>query len=299
MKHSQHLLALEAEAIAIMRECAAVFKNPVLLYSIGKDSSVLLHLARKAFAPATIPFPLLHIDTTYKFKEMLAFRDHAVAAFGARLIVHTNTAALEAGITPFTHDAGTYTQQLKTVPLREALDRHGFDVAIGGARRDEERARAKEHIFSLRGAGHTWEPRAQRPEFFTLYNNRIAPLHTMRAFPLSNWNEIDIWRYIEAENIDVVPLYFAAKRPVILRNGQWIMQDDARLQPRAGEHVEEKLVRFRTLGCYPFTAAVESTATNVAEIIAELLTARSSERVGRVIDHGGSSMEDKKREGYF
>jgi sulfate adenylyltransferase subunit 2 len=294
-----HLKELEAEAIAILREAVARFARPVLLYSIGKDSSVLHHLARKAFAPTRLPMPLLHVDTTYKFREMIAFRDDLVAREGLTLIRAVNEEALAGGMNPFAHDASTYTAAMKTVPLRQAIDNHGFDVAIGGARRDEERSRAKERIFSLREPGHVWDPRNQRPEFFGLYNTALEPGATMRCFPLSNWTELDIWRYILAQGISVVPLYFAKPRPVVRRHGQLIMVDDARFPLQPGESVETVLVRFRTLGCYPLTAAVESSATDVSSIIAELVRTRSSERIGRIIDHVGSSMEDKKREGYF
>jgi sulfate adenylyltransferase subunit 2 len=294
-----HLKALEAEAIAILREARARFARPVLLYSIGKDSSVLYHLARKAFAPARLPMPLMHIDTTWKFREMIAFRDALATRDGVEMLIATNHQAIAGGMNPFDHDASAYTAAMKTVPLREAIDRHGFDVAIGGARRDEERSRAKERIFSLREPGHVWDPRNQRPEFFGLYNTLLEPGATMRCFPLSNWTELDIWRYILAEAIPVVPLYFAAPRPVVRRAGQMIPLDDDRFRLQPGETVETATVRFRTLGCYPLTAAVESEAADVPAIIAELLATRSSERIGRIIDHVGSSMEDKKREGYF
>ncbi len=294
-----HLKALEAEAIGILREARARFQRPVLLYSIGKDSSALLHLARKAFAPTRLPFPLLHVDTTWKFREMIAFRDALVAREGVDLIKATNAAALSEGMNPFDYDASTYTAAMKTVPLRQAIDAHGFDVAIGGARRDEERSRAKERIFSLREPGHVWDPRNQRPEFFGLYNTLLEPGATMRCFPLSNWTELDVWRYIEAEQIPVVPLYFAKERPVVRRNGQMIMVDDERFRLLPGETVEMVRVRFRTLGCYPLTAAIESDAASIPDIIRELLATKHSERVGRIIDHVGSSMEDKKREGYF
>lgn len=294
-----HLRALEAESIRILREARARFQRPVMLYSVGKDSSVLLHLARKAFSPTAIPLPLMHINTTFKFREMISFRDNVVEAAGVKLIEEINQAALDEGINPFDHDASHYTALMKTVPLRQAIDRHGFDVAIGGARRDEERSRSKERVFSLREPGHVWDPRNQRPEFFNLYNTQLEPGATMRCFPLSNWTELDIWRYILAEGIAVVPLYFAQKRPVIRRNGQLIMVDDDRLPVRAEERVEEMKVRFRTLGCYPLTAAIESSAETLEDIIAELLASKRSERVGRIIDHVGSSMEDKKREGYF
>ncbi|MGL5116062.1 MAG: sulfate adenylyltransferase subunit CysD [Beijerinckiaceae bacterium] len=294
-----HLKDLEAEGIRILREARARFANPVMLYSIGKDSSVLLHLARKAFYPARFAFPLLHVDTTYKFREMITFRDSLVARLGLRLIVATNHEALARGMNPFDHDASFYTHAMKTVPLREAIDTHRFDVAIGGARRDEERSRAKERIFSLREPGHTWEPRSQRPEFFRLFNTALGEGQTMRCFPLSNWTERDIWRYIEIEGIDIVPLYFAAPRPVVERGGQLIMVDEARFRMRPGEQVKTMSVRFRTLGCYPFSAAIQSEARTVADIVAEVTATRQSERVGRVIDHVGSTMEDKKREGYF
>lgn len=294
-----HLVQLEAEAISYLREARARFNAPVLLYSIGKDSSVLYHLACRAFAPAKMPFPLLHIDTTYKFQEMIAFRDRLVSRDGLKLLVETNMAALDEGMNPFDIDASTYTAAMKTVPLRAALDRYGFDVAIGGARRDEERSRAKERVFSLRGPGHVWDPRQQRPEFFELQNARLLPGCSMRCFPLSNWTELDIWRYIHARGIDVVPLYFSALRPVVGRNGQWIMADDARMRMLPGETPTLQSVRFRTLGCYPLSAAVSSKALTVEDIIAELLESRQSERIGRVIDHVGAGMEDKKREGYF
>jgi sulfate adenylyltransferase subunit 2 len=294
-----HLRALEAEAITIIREAVAASPRSVLLYSIGKDSSVLLHLAIKAFAPAPLPLPLLHVDTTYKFREMIAFRDATVARLGVRLLVETNETALAEGMNPFDHDASVYTAAMKTVPLRAALDRHGFTIAIGGARRDEERSRAKERVFSLREPGHVWNPRNQRPEFFGLYNTALAPGFTFRCFPLSNWTELDVWRYIAAEAIPVVPLYFAVPRPVVERNGQWIMADDARFRLAPGESLQQRKIRFRTLGCYPLTAGVESSASSVDEIIDELLVTRQSERVGRVIDHVGSSMEEKKQEGYF
>lgn len=294
-----HLKALEAEAIGILREARARFERPVLLYSIGKDSSVLYHLARKAFAPTRLPMPLMHIDTTYKFREMIAFRDMLAKRDGIELLTATNHQALAEGMNPFDYDAATYTLAMKTAPLRSAINAHGFDVAIGGARRDEERSRAKERVFSLREPGHVWEPRNQRPEFFGLYNTMLEPGATMRCFPLSNWTELDVWRYVLAESMPVVPLYFAKPRPVVRRNGQMIMVDDERFRLMPGESIETATVRFRTLGCYPLSAAIESTASNVEEIILELLVAKKSERVGRIIDHVGSSMEDKKREGYF
>ncbi|MCC7348081.1 MAG: sulfate adenylyltransferase subunit CysD [Variibacter sp.] len=294
-----HLKSLEAEAIGILREARARFARPVLLYSIGKDSSALYHLARKAFAPTRLPMPMLHVDTTYKFREMIAFRDALTTRDGIELLTATNTQALAEGMNPFDYDASTYTGVMKTVALRQALDRHGFDVAIGGARRDEERSRAKERIFSLREPGHVWDPRNQRPEFFGLYNTLLAPGASMRCFPLSNWTELDVWRYIAAERIEVVPLYFAKPRPVVRRNGQMLMVDDDRFRLAPGEQVETATVRFRTLGCYPLSAAIESAAATVDDIIAELLETKQSERIGRIIDHVGTSMEDKKREGYF
>lgn len=294
-----HIRELEAESIRILRESRARFKRPVMLYSVGKDSSVLLHLAQKAFAPTAIPFPILHVNTRFKFREMICFRDKVLKRTQVTLIEKVNESALADGMNPFDHDASVYTAAMKTVPLREAIDEHGFDVAIGGARRDEEKSRSKERIFSLREPGHIWDPRNQRPEFFNLFNTNLEPGATMRCFPLSNWTEIDIWRYILSENIDVVPLYFSENRPVVRRGGQIIMVDDDRFPVRPHEQVEHVEVRFRTLGCYPLTAAVESKARTVEDIIEELLQTKRSERVGRIIDHVGSSMEDKKREGYF
>lgn len=294
-----HIRELEAESIRILRESRARFKRPVMLYSVGKDSSVLLHLAQKAFAPTAIPFPILHVNTRFKFREMISFRDKVLKRTQVTLIEKVNESALADGMNPFDHDASVYTAAMKTVPLREAIDEHGFDVAIGGARRDEEKSRSKERIFSLREPGHIWDPRNQRPEFFNLFNTNLEPGATMRCFPLSNWTEIDIWRYILSENIDVVPLYFSENRPVVRRGGQIIMVDDDRFPVRPHEQVEHVEVRFRTLGCYPLTAAVESKARTVEDIIEELLQTKRSERVGRIIDHVGSSMEDKKREGYF
>jgi len=297
---SHHLRRLEAESIAILREVAAEFRNPVLMYSIGKDSSVLLHLARKAFYPAKPPFPLLHIDTTWKFREMIAFRDATARALGLDLIVHTNQDGLARGINPIASGSALHTEIMKTEALKQALDKYGFDAAIGGARRDEEKSRAKERVFSPRGPGHSWEPRRQRPEFWTLFNTRLAPGETMRVFPLSNWTELDVWHYIEAEKIPVVPLYFAKTRPVIARDGVWIMIDDDRLPLRPGETPELRMVRFRTLGCYPLTGAVESAALTVADIVAELRRVRTSERQGRLIDTDDvASMERKKKQGYF
>src|SRR4051794_1845134 len=295
-----HLRRLEAESIAIMREVAAEFRKPVMLYSIGKDSSVLLHLARKAFYPAKPPFPLLHIDTTWKFHEMIAFRDATARALGLDLIVHTNTDGLARGINPIASGSALHTEIMKTEALKQALDKYGFDAAIGGARRDEEKSRAKERIFSCRGPGHVWEPRRQRPELWHLYNARLAPGESMRVFPLSNWTELDVWDYIAAERIPVVPLYFAKERPVVERDGVWIMVDDDRLPLLPGEVPQLRRVRFRTLGCYPLTGAVESEAVTVAEITAELRSARTSEGQGRLIDTDGTaSMERKKKQGYF
>ena len=297
---STHLKRLEAEAIGILREVAAEFRNPVLLYSIGKDSSVLLHLALKAFHPAKPPFPLLHVDTTWKFREMIAFRDATAARLGVELIVHTNAEGLQRGVSPVASGSALHTQVMKTEALKQALDRFQFDAAIGGARRDEEKSRAKERIFSFRSQGHTWDPRSQRPELWNLFNTRIKPGETIRVFPLSNWTELDVWLYIVAEHIDVVPLYFAKPRPVVKREGVWIMVDDERLPLDPGETPETRLVRFRTLGCYPLTGAIESTAATVGDIVAELRQVRHSERQGRLIDADAeASMERKKREGYF
>jgi sulfate adenylyltransferase subunit 2 len=295
-----HLARLEAESIGILREGAAAFRRPVLLYSIGKDSSVLLHLAMKAFFPGKPPFPLLHIDTTWKFREMIRFRDNMAQQLGLELLVHTNQEGLARGINPIASGSALHTQVMKTEALRQALDKYGFDAAFGGARRDEEKSRAKERIFSFRGPGHVWDPRAQRPELWSLFNTRIHQGESMRIFPLSNWTEYDVWDYIAAEDIPVVPLYFATPRPVVRRAGTWIMLDDERLPLNPGEAPETKMVRFRTLGCYPLSGAVESTATTLAEIIAEMRTARGSEREGRLIDSDTeASMERKKREGYF
>ncbi|MBM7115495.1 sulfate adenylyltransferase subunit CysD [Archangium primigenium] len=298
-RHS-HLSVLEAESIHILRETAAEFANPVMLYSIGKDSQVLLHLARKAFHPAPLPFPLLHVDTTWKFREMYAFRDAFTARHNIRLLVHQNKKALAEGINPFDHGSQKYTHAMKTQSLLEALALHGFDAAFGGARRDEEKSRAKERVYSFRDRHGQWEPRRQRPELWSLYNGRIDAGESMRVFPLSNWTELDVWHYILKENIPVVPLYFAAERPVVSRNGQWIMVDDARMRLRPGEAPVNKRVRFRTLGCYPLSGAVESSATSVEDIITEMTESRVSERQGRLIDHDEEgSMELKKREGYF
>jgi sulfate adenylyltransferase subunit 2 len=275
-------------------------EKPVLLYSIGKDSSVLLHLAMKAFHPGKPPFPLLHVDTTWKFRDMIAFRDETARRLGLDLIVHINRDGLEQGISPLTHGSGVHTDVMKTQGLRQALDAHKFDCAIGGARRDEERSRAKERVFSHRSAGHRWDPKAQRPELWRLYNGRHARGDSMRVFPLSNWTELDVWEYIALEGIPVVPLYFSAVRPIVKRDGLLIMRDDERLVLRDGEQLEERRVRFRTLGCYPLTGAVESEAASVDEIIAEIAAARASERQGRAIDHDSAgSMEKKKQEGYF
>ena len=295
-----HLQRLEAEAIFVMREVAATFAKPVMMYSIGKDSSVMLHLARKAFHPAPIPFPLLHIDTGWKFREMIEFRDETAKRFGLDLIVHTNVEAQERGINPFDNGSSDYTQLMKTEALKQALTEHAFDAAFGGARRDEEKSRAKERVFSFRTAKHVWDPKNQRPELWSLYNTRIGPGESIRVFPLSNWTELDIWQYILEEDIDIVPLYFAAKRPVVRRSGQLLMVDDARMPLEAAEKPEYRSVRFRTLGCYPLTAAIESEAQTLEEIVAEMLVARTSERHGRLIDHDeAGSMEKKKREGYF
>jgi sulfate adenylyltransferase subunit 2 len=295
-----HLQRLEAESIHILREVAAEAENPVLLYSIGKDSSVLLHLALKAFHPAKPPFPLLHVDTTWKFREMIAFRDRIAAKLGIELVVHTNPEGPARGIDPVASGSALHTQVMKTEALKQALDKFQFDAAIGGARRDEEKSRAKERIFSFRGVGHAWDPRHQRPEMWHVFNTRLRPGESMRVFPLSNWTELDIWQYIAAERIEVVPLYFAKKRPVVKRGGVWIMVDDERLPLDPGEEPEQRLVRFRTLGCYPLTGAIESKAATVADIVAELRQARHTERQGRLIDSDAeASMEKKKREGYF
>jgi sulfate adenylyltransferase subunit 2 len=297
---SQNMRSLEAEAIYILREAAAAFARPVLMFSVGKDSMVLLHLAAKAFFPAPIPFPVLHIDTTWKFAEMIAFRDQIAEQYKIDLLVHINQEGLDQGISPVTSGATLHTHVMKTLALKQALDLHGFDVVIGGARRDEEKSRAKERVFSVRGPGHSWDPRSQRPELWGHYNTRLAPDETMRAFPLSNWTELDVWSYIAAENIPVVPLYFAAPRPVVRRADTWIMRDDDRLLLADDEAVETRSVRFRTLGCYPLSGAIESKAKSVTHIIEEMRASRFSERQGRLIDGNGiSSMESKKREGYF
>jgi sulfate adenylyltransferase subunit 2 len=295
-----HLQKLEAESIEIIREVTAACDKPVLLYSIGKDSAVLLHLVMKAVYPAKPTFPLLHIDTTWKFRDMIAFRDATAARLGLTLHVHTNQEGLARGIGPLTHGSAVHTDVMKTQALKQALDKFGFDAALGGARRDEEKSRAKERIFSFRSAAHRWDPKDQRPELWHLYNTRKNPGESLRVFPLSNWTELDIWQYIAAENIPVVPLYFAAERPVVQRDGMLIMVDDARLTLRPGERIERRSVRFRTLGCYPLTGAVESTAATLAEIIAEMRGATTSERQGRLIDQDqAASMERKKQEGYF
>jgi sulfate adenylyltransferase subunit 2 len=295
-----HLRVLEAESIHIVREVAAQAAAPVFLYSIGKDSSVLLHLLLKAFFPAKPPFPLLHIDTTWKFRDMIGFRDRTAALYGLDLRVHTNRDGLRENVNPFDFESSVYTQVMKTDALKQALAAGEYDCAIGGARRDEERSRAKERVFSVRGPGHRWDPKRQRPELWRLYNGALAPGETLRVFPLSNWTELDVWTYIEAERIDVVPLYFAAERPTVERNGALIVVDDERMQFRNGEIPVPRMVRFRSLGCYPLSAAVPSEACTIAEIVAEMRTTRLSERAGRLIDHDqDASMEKKKREGYF
>ncbi len=297
---SDHLRRLEAESIHIIREVAAVFSDPVMLYSIGKDSGVMLHLARKAFHPSPPPFPLLHVDTTWKFREMYRFRDRIAREAGMELIVHTNQEGVEQGVGPFTHGSRVHTDVMKTQALKQALDKHGFDAAFGGARRDEERSRAKERVFSFRDRNHRWDPRNQRPELWNIYNGRVHKGESIRVFPLSNWTELDIWQYIYAEDIPMVPLYFAAERPVVERDGMLIMVDDDRIPLAPGESPEMKMVRFRTLGCYPLTGAVESNATTLLEVIEETIAVRHSERQGRAIDKdAGASMEEKKIQGYF
>ena len=297
---SPHLKRLEAESIEILREVGAEFENPVLLYSIGKDSGVLLHLARKAFFPSRPPFPLMHVDTTWKFRDMIAHRDRVAAETGMELIVHTNQAGVAAGVSPIASGSSEHTRVMKTEALKQALDLHRFDAAIGGARRDEEKSRAKERVVSIRSPGHGWDPRRQRPELWNLYNTRLAPGETARVFPLSNWTELDVWEYTRSEAIPVVPLYFAADRPVVQRDGRWIMRDDDRLTLNPGEVLETRRVRFRSLGCYPLSAAVESDAADLDAIIDELKTSKTSERNGRLIDGDeAASMERKKREGYF
>ena len=295
-----HLQQLEAESIKIMREVAAEFENPVMLYSIGKDSSVLLHLARKAFYPAKIPFPLLHVDTDWKFREMIEFRDRIAKEYDFDLLVHKNPEGLAMGVGPFTHGSGKHTDIMKTQGLKQALNKYGFDAAFGGARRDEEKSRAKERVYSFRDKHHRWDPKNQRPELWNTYNSQVNPGESIRVFPLSNWTELDIWQYIYQENIEMVPLYLAKDRPVVERDGTLIMVDDERMPLNEGEVPQMKSVRFRTLGCYPLTGAVESTASTLTEIIEEMLLSTSSEREGRVIDHDSAgSMEKKKREGYF
>jgi sulfate adenylyltransferase subunit 2 len=295
-----HLQRLEAESIYIMREVLAEAENPVMLYSIGKDSSVMLHLAMKAFYPSKPPFPLLHVDTTWKFREMIEFRDNLAKDLGIDLIVHINRDGVEQGVGPFTHGASVHTDIMKTQSLKQALDKYGFDAAFGGARRDEEKSRAKERVFSFRNAQHRWDPKNQRPELWHLYNGRVRAGESMRVFPLSNWTELDIWQYIYQENIPIVPLYLAKKRPVVEREGMLLMVDDERLPLAPGETPEMRTVRFRTLGCYPLTGAVESDASDLPGIIEEMLVSRTSERQGRAIDHDtAASMEKKKQEGYF
>jgi len=295
-----HLAQLEAESIHIMREVAAEFENPVMLYSIGKDSSVMLHLARKAFAPGRLPFPLLHVDTTWKFRDMIAFRDRMAEQIGFELLVWTNPEGQAQGINPFDHGSKNYTDVMKTQALKQALDHHGFDAAFGGARRDEEKSRAKERVYSFRDRFHRWDPKNQRPELWNLYNGRHNEGESIRVFPLSNWTELDIWQYIYLEDIEIVPLYYSAERPVVERDGVLIMVDDERFRFESGEEPQMRSVRFRTLGCYPLSGAVESTATTLPQIIQEMLLATRSEREGRVIDYDQSgSMEEKKREGYF
>ena len=295
-----HLKGLEAESIEIMREVVAESKKPVMLYSIGKDSSVMLHLAIKAFYPAKLPFPLLHVDTSWKFREMIAFRDDTARRLGIDLLVHVNQDGLARGIGPIVSGSSVHTQVMKTEALKQALDLHGFDAAFGGARRDEEKSRAKERIFSFRSQGHVWDPRNQRPELWNLFNTRVRPGETMRVFPLSNWTELDIWHYILLEDIPVVPLYFAKRRPVVQRDGAWIMVDDDRFPLKLGEQPEMRLVRFRTLGCYPLTGAIESSAATLEQVISEMRSTRLSERQGRLIDSDeAASIEKKKREGYF
>jgi sulfate adenylyltransferase subunit 2 len=294
------LRALEAESIQIIREVAAECRKPVFLYSIGKDSSVLLRLMQKAFYPGPLPFPLLHVDTTWKFREMIEHRERTVRELGLDLIVHTNPDGVRENVNPFDHGSSYYTNIMKTVALKQALDAHGFDAAFGGARRDEEKSRAKERVLSIRSATHTWDPKNQRPEFWRLYNTRVASGESMRVFPLSNWTEADIWTYIQAEDIPIVPLYYAAPRQVVDRNGSWIAVHDERMRLELDEVPQTKMVRFRSLGCYPLTGAIESTATTLPEIVAETLAAKQSERGGRLIDRDESaSMERKKREGYF
>jgi sulfate adenylyltransferase subunit 2 len=295
-----HLKRLEAESIHIIREVAAEFRNPVMLYSIGKDSSVMLHLAMKAFYPSKPPFPLLHVDTTWKFREMIEFRDATAKRLGLTLLVHINEEGVKRGINPFDSGSSLHTQVMKTEALKQALDKWGFDAAFGGARRDEEKSRAKERIFSFRTAAHAWDPKNQRPELWRVYNTRVHKGESIRVFPLSNWTELDVWQYVLKEEIPIVPLYFAKKRPIVERDGALIMVDDGRMKLHAGEKPEMQMVRFRTLGCYPLTGAIESDADTLEDIVKEMFTARTSERQGRVIDFDEkASMEKKKREGYF
>jgi sulfate adenylyltransferase subunit 2 len=295
-----HLKQLEAESIHIMREVAAEFDKPVMLYSVGKDSAVMLHLALKAFYPGKLPFPLMHVDTTWKFKEMIAFRDQHIGKLGLDIIVHTNQAGVDAGIGPFTHGSEKHTDIMKTQALKQALNKHKFDAAFGGARRDEEKSRAKERVFSFRDQNHVWDPKNQRPELWNIYNGKINKGESIRVFPLSNWTELDIWQYIYLNDIDIVPLYFAKPRPVVNIDGVDILVDDDRMPIKEGQKIKIKTVRFRTLGCYPLSGAVDSTATTLPEIIQEMLLATTSERQGRLIDSDKSgSMEDKKRRGYF
>ncbi|WP_285258476.1 sulfate adenylyltransferase subunit CysD [Halopseudomonas bauzanensis] len=295
-----HLKQLEAESIHIIREVAAEFQNPVMLYSIGKDSAVMLHLARKAFYPGRLPFPVLHVDTGWKFREMYSFRERMVEEMDLDLLVHMNPEGVAQGVGPFTHGSAVHTDVMKTQGLKQALDKYGFDAAFGGARRDEEKSRAKERVYSFRDKHHRWDPKNQRPELWNIYNGKVHKGESIRVFPLSNWTELDIWQYIYLEGIPIVPLYFAAERPVVNRDGSLIMVDDERMPLNPGETPEMKMVRFRTLGCYPLTGAVESTAATLPEIIQEMLLTRTSERQGRVIDHDqAGSMEEKKRQGYF
>jgi sulfate adenylyltransferase subunit 2 len=299
IKPLTHMKRLEAESIHILREVASESDKPVMLYSVGKDSAVMLHLAKKAFFPSVPPFPLLHVDTTWKFKDMYALRDRAAREAGMELLVHHNPEAQARGINPFDHGA-LHTDMWKTEGLKQALDKYGFDAAFGGARRDEEKSRAKERIFSFRTASHRWEPKAQRPELWNLYNTRKSKGESIRVFPISNWTELDIWQYIQLEGIEIVPLYFAAPRPTVVRDGLTLMVDDDRFQLAPGETIQERSIRFRTLGCYPLTGAVESTATNLSEVIQEMLLTTTSERQGRAIDHDqAASMEKKKQDGYF
>lgn len=295
-----HLRQLEAESIHIFREVAAEFDNPVMLYSVGKDSSVLLHLARKAFAPGKVPFPLLHVDTKWKFREMIEFRDNIARKYDLNLLVHTNQDGLDQGVNPFTHGSAVHTDIMKTVALKQALDKYQFDAAFGGARRDEEKSRAKERVYSFRDSNHRWDPKNQRPELWSIYNSAVHKGESIRVFPMSNWTELDIWQYIYLENIEIPDLYLAKPRPVVERDGVLIMVDDDRLPLQPGEQPQLKSVRFRTLGCYPLTGAVESAASTLPEVIQEMLLTKTSERQGRVIDHDSSgSMEKKKMEGYF